>query len=167
MICDTSSSQDAFTHQIWNSFLKEYWRYTPDSMQFLETRSEVKFKVTQLWYATLRHPKMYLHTKFEIPTSNNIRDMLRTTRSEVKVTRKWFATLHNPKMYPHTKFGIPTSKNIGDMHRTRSGTDGRTMHIYYINPFHSGYGKQDLWQTVKTLIKSRIRWYFLRVCTVC
>ena len=27
-------------------------------MQFLETRSEVKFKVkvTQLWYVTLRHP---------------------------------------------------------------------------------------------------------------
>ena len=49
-------------------------------MQFLETRSEVKFKVTvtQLWYVTLLHPKMHPHTKFEIPTSNNIRDMLRT-----------------------------------------------------------------------------------------
>ena len=44
-------------------------------MQFLETRSEVKFKVpvTQLWYVTLRNPKMHLHTKFEIPTSNNMR----------------------------------------------------------------------------------------------
>ena len=54
--------------------------YAPDSMQFLETRSEVKFKVTvtQLWYATLRHGKMHPHTKFEIPTSKNIRDMLRT-----------------------------------------------------------------------------------------
>ena len=43
----------------------------------LKTRSEVKFNVTvtQLWYATLRHPKMHPHTKFEIPTSNNIRDM--------------------------------------------------------------------------------------------
>ena len=49
-------------------------------MQFLETRSEVKFKVTvtQLWYATLCHPKMHPPNKFEIPTSNNIRDMLRT-----------------------------------------------------------------------------------------
>ena len=48
--------------------------------QFLETRSEVKFKVTLtiLWYATLRHPKMHPHTKFEIPTLNNIRDMLGT-----------------------------------------------------------------------------------------
>ena len=66
-------------HQIWNSYLKEYWRYAPDSMQFLETRSEVKFKVTvtQLWYATLCHPKMHPHIKLEIPTSNNIRDMLR------------------------------------------------------------------------------------------
>ena len=80
MVFDTLSSQVAFTHQIWNSYLKEYWRYAPDSMPFLETRSEVKFKVTvtQLWYATLRHPKMHPHTKFEIRTSNNIRDMLWT-----------------------------------------------------------------------------------------
>ena len=78
MVCDTPSSQDAFTHQIWNSYLKEYRRYAPDSMQFLETRSEVKFKVkvAQLRYATLRHLKMHHHT-FEIPSSNNIRDMLR------------------------------------------------------------------------------------------
>ena len=80
MVCDTLSSHDAFTHQIWNSYLKEYRRYVSDSMQFLETRSEVKFKVTvtQLWYATLHHPKMHPHTKLEIPTSNNLKDMLRT-----------------------------------------------------------------------------------------
>ena len=80
MVCVTRSYQDAFTHQIWNSYLKEYRRYAPDTMQFLETRSEVKFKITvaQLWYATLHHPKMHYHTKFEIPTSNNIKDMLRT-----------------------------------------------------------------------------------------
>ena len=44
-------------------------------MQFLKTRSEVKFKVTvtQFWYTALRHPKMHPHTKFEIPTSNNMR----------------------------------------------------------------------------------------------
>ena len=31
------------------------YEYAPESMQFLETRSEVKVKVTmtQLWYATL------------------------------------------------------------------------------------------------------------------
>ena len=80
MVCDTPSSQDVFTHQSWNSYLKEYRRYAPDSMQFLETRSEVKFKitVTQLLYATLLQSKMHSHTKFEIPTSNNIRVMLRT-----------------------------------------------------------------------------------------
>ena len=74
----TPRHPDAFT-PIWNYYLKEYWRFAPDSMQFLETRSEVKFKVTvtQLLYATLRHPKMHPHTKFEIPTLNNIRDMLR------------------------------------------------------------------------------------------
>ena len=76
MVCDTPPFQDAFKHEIWNSYLKEYKRYAPD----LETRSEVKFKVTvtQLWYGTLCHHKLHPHTKFEIPTSNNIRDMLRT-----------------------------------------------------------------------------------------
>ena len=80
MVGDTPPSQDVSTHQIWNSYLKEYRRYAPDSMQFLETRSEVKLKVTvtQLLYGTLRHLKMHPHTKFEIPTSNNIKDMLRT-----------------------------------------------------------------------------------------
>ena len=75
MVCDTPSSQDTFNQQIWNSYLKEIRRYKPDSMQFLETRPEVNFKVivTQLWYAKLRHPKMHSHTKFEIPTSNNMR----------------------------------------------------------------------------------------------
>ena len=49
-------------------------------MQFLETRSDVKLKVTitQLWYATLCYSKMHPHNKLEIPTSNNIRDMLQT-----------------------------------------------------------------------------------------
>ena len=49
-------------------------------MQYLQTRSEVKFKVTvtQLWYTTLSHLKVHPHTNFEIPTSNNIRDMLWT-----------------------------------------------------------------------------------------
>ena len=44
----------------------------------LKTRSEVKVKVTQKWYMTLRYPKMHPHTKFGIPNSNNIRDMLWT-----------------------------------------------------------------------------------------
>ena len=42
--------------------------------------SEVKVKVTRKWYAALRHPKMYPHTKFGIPTSKNIGDMHRTQR---------------------------------------------------------------------------------------
>ena len=31
MVRDTLSSQDASTHQIWNSYLKEYRRYAPDT----------------------------------------------------------------------------------------------------------------------------------------
>ena len=134
MIYNTLSSQYVFTHEICNSYLKQNRRYASDSMQFLETRSEVKFKVTvtKLWYAKLPHLEMHPPTKFEIPTSNNMRyapaTIILKTRSEVKVTvtQKWYETLRHPKMHPHIIFGIPTSKSIGDMHRTRSGTDGRT-----------------------------------------
>ena len=54
-------------------------RYAMDTI-FLKTRSEVKVKVTVIrkWNMTLRYPKMYPHTKFGIPNSKNIRDMLRT-----------------------------------------------------------------------------------------
>ena len=31
MVCDTPPSQDACTNQIWNSYLKEYRRYAPDT----------------------------------------------------------------------------------------------------------------------------------------
>ena len=61
-------------------------------MQFLETRSEIKFKVTvtQLWSVTLHHPQMHPHTKFEIPISNNMRyapdTIILKTRSDFKVT---------------------------------------------------------------------------------
>ena len=98
-------------------------------MIILKTRSEVQVTVTRKWYATLRNPKMYPHTKFGIPTSKNIGryapDSMQflETRSEVKfnvtVTQLWYATLHHPKMHPHTKFEIPTSNNIRDMLRTR------------------------------------------------
>ena len=53
-------------------------------MIILKTKSEVKVKVTvtRKWYATLRHPKMYPHTKFEIPTPKNIGDMDRTRKRD-------------------------------------------------------------------------------------
>ena len=42
--------------------------------------------MTQKWIVALRHPNMHLHTKFGIPISKNIGDMLQflETRSEVK-----------------------------------------------------------------------------------
>ena len=46
MVCDTPPSQDAYTHQIWNSYLKEYKRYAPNTI-ILKTRSAVKLTVTQ------------------------------------------------------------------------------------------------------------------------
>ena len=45
-------------------------------MIILKTRSEVKVTVTGKWYMTLHYPKMHPHTKFGIPNSKNIRDML-------------------------------------------------------------------------------------------
>ena len=41
MVCDTQASQDVFTYQILNAISKNIG----DMHQFLETRSEVKFKV--------------------------------------------------------------------------------------------------------------------------
>ena len=38
--------------------------------------------MTRKWYATLRHPKMYPHTKFGIATSKNIGDMDRTPKRD-------------------------------------------------------------------------------------
>ena len=76
MVCDTLPFQDAGIYQIWNSYLKEHMGYAPDSMQILETGSEVEVAVTQRQYATLPHPRMHPHTR-GIPTSNSIRDMLR------------------------------------------------------------------------------------------
>ena len=38
MVCGTPSSQDASRHQIWDSYLKEYKRYAPDTI-ILKTRS--------------------------------------------------------------------------------------------------------------------------------
>ena len=48
MVQDTPSSQDAFIHQNWDSYLKQYKRYAPDTI-IIKTRSEVKVTVTQKW----------------------------------------------------------------------------------------------------------------------
>ena len=44
-VCETPPCQDAYTHQIWNSYLKEYKRYAWNT-KILTTRSEVKITVT-------------------------------------------------------------------------------------------------------------------------
>ena len=89
MVCDTRPSQDAAIYQIWNSYLKEYSRYAPDSMPILDTRSEVKVTVTKEGSITLRHPNMHAHTKFGIPTSKNIGDMHRTQSGMDGRTDRW------------------------------------------------------------------------------
>ena len=100
MVCDILPSQDASTHLIWNSYLKEYRSFAPDLMPTLEPRAEVKVTVTVKWNVTMRHfkkqshtklpSKMHFHTKFGIPTLKNVRDVLQTiilkTRSKVNVS---------------------------------------------------------------------------------
>ena len=63
MVCDTSLSQRCI-HTPNLKFLPQII-YAPDTI-ILKKRSEVK--VTQKWFATLRHPKMHPHIKFGIPT---------------------------------------------------------------------------------------------------
>ena len=81
------------------------------------TRSEVKVKVTQKWYATLSQPNMHSHTKFRITTSKIIeictilnadsRNYVRGQgHSDITMVRRTSST--------HTNFGIPTSNNIRD-----------------------------------------------------
>ena len=138
VVRDTLSSQDASTHLIWNSFLKEYRSYALDLMPILETRSEVKVTVTKngtgqsviprCIHTPNCHQRCFTHQIWNFYLKENKRcapdtcTIILKTRSEVKVTvtRKWYVTLRHPRMHLHTNFGIPTSKNIGDMHQTQS-----------------------------------------------
>ena len=80
MVRSTPPSQDSYTYQMWNSYLKEYKRYAMGTI-ILKTRSEIKVKVTQKWYVTIHQPKMHLHTKIGIPISKNTGDMHQTQYS--------------------------------------------------------------------------------------
>ena len=72
------------------SFLPQIIQEICSGHDYSKIRSEVKVTVTQNCYMTLRYPKMYPHTKFGIPHSNNTRyardTIILKTRSKVKVT---------------------------------------------------------------------------------
>ena len=92
----------------------------------------VKVTVTQKWYATLSHPKMYLNTKSWITISNNIGDMLLEMRSEFKVTvtQKWYGTLPYQRMHQFINLEFLPQKYIGDMQRTQcERMDGLTLRM--------------------------------------
>ena len=48
--------------------------------------------MTPKWYTTLRHPKMYPHIKFGIPTSKNIGDMDRTRKRDGRTVQLLYAS---------------------------------------------------------------------------
>ena len=52
MLRDTPSSQDASTHQIWNSYLKEYRRYAPDTKRDGRTHGRTDGRTVRLLYAS-------------------------------------------------------------------------------------------------------------------
>ena len=56
MVHDTLPSKDASTHQIWDSYLKEYRRYASNTKQIQETRSKVHYSVTNLRKMTGNSP---------------------------------------------------------------------------------------------------------------
>ena len=120
MLRDTPPSQDASTHQIWNSYLKEYRRYAPDTKRDGRTDSVIAIKIRS-------EPKV-----------------------KVTLTQKLYATLCHPMVHPHTKFGSITSKNIGNMPLTRSGTEGRTVRLLYASQSSfGGIKSNDSWHTPK------------------
>ena len=49
---DTSSLQDASTYQIWNSYLKEYRRYAPDTKRDGRTDGLMDGRTVRLLYAS-------------------------------------------------------------------------------------------------------------------
>ena len=63
---NTLQPQGVSTHEIWDSYLKQYRRCAPDTI-FLEPRPGVKVTVTRKQYVTLWDPKVYQHTKYGIP----------------------------------------------------------------------------------------------------
>ena len=52
MVRDTPSSQDASTHKIWNSYLKEYRRYAPDTKRDGRTDRRTDGRTVRLLYAS-------------------------------------------------------------------------------------------------------------------
>ena len=90
MVSDTSPSQDAYTHQIWDSYLKEYKRYALNTI-ILKTRSEVKVTVThKMVQDTPPSQDAFIHQNWDSYLKEYKRYAPNTivlkTRSEVKVT---------------------------------------------------------------------------------
>ena len=52
MVRDTPPSQEAFTHQIWNSYLKEYRRYALGRKQDERTDGRTAGRAVQFLYAS-------------------------------------------------------------------------------------------------------------------
>ena len=72
-VLDTTQPQDVPTHQIILEICS--------GSIILEMRPGVKVTMTRKKYATFQDPKLYPHSVFGIPTSNNIGNILVTQKS--------------------------------------------------------------------------------------
>ena len=112
MVCDNPPSQDASTHQIWDSYLKYYKIYALDAI-FLKRWSMVKVTVTFKWYVSLRHLKMHPHTKLEILTSNlgpSIPGLVTAIQVNVyigvQIVKHCYATMNSAKFHLNPTYGL-------------------------------------------------------------
>ena len=112
-------------------------------MIILETRSEVKVnKVTETpkWYVTLCNPKMYLHTKFGIPTSNNVGYGLH------RIIFEWGQGHSNPKMVHHT-----LSSQEASTHKFWDSVILRSIHTQILGFLSQIYSEKQL-KDIKILL---------------
>ena len=100
MVRDTPPSQDASTHQIWNSYLKEYRRYAPDMKQDGRTDSAITICLPKFLWGIKNTRYIYVSSSVpQWPSDISGNDWLGPinkryapnriilkTRSEVKVT---------------------------------------------------------------------------------
>ena len=91
IVCNTLQPKDEPTHQIWNTYLKQYTSYAPDKL-ILETRSEVTVTTpSPLQDVSPHHRDSYLkYRKYALDTI--ILDMGSDVKGKVTVTQ--YGTRH-------------------------------------------------------------------------
>ena len=116
MVHDTLPSQDASTHQIWDSFLKEYRRYAPTSknigdMHRTQSRAEGRTvgwgHKNKMHYVTANLSPLQVNKKIHPPPPPILLAIKHYTVSALTVVMNWWCWSHK---FTPSKKGI---KNVG------------------------------------------------------